>query len=367
MNEVGNDPQNFGFSLRAFHAASEDRAKHWPHTMIGTSTHDTKRSEDVRARLGVLSEMASSWRLMLRRWSTMNRSHRGEVNGAPAPSSADEYLYYQNLLGVWPDRPVGPADLDSLRERLQAYMLKAVREAKLRTSWINPDTEYEDALQRFIAQSLDNPLFAKDVGDAVARIGRLGLLVSLSQALLKVASPGVPDYYQGTELFDFSLVDPDNRRPVEYGVRSELLGAMGEWREEDLLENLQDGRAKLFVIAKGLALRRELVDLYFQPTYTPLHAGGGREENVCAFMLTLHRQRVIAVAPRLFAHLMEEGDLAPLGEMAWGDARLPVPAGTYEDVLTGEPHAAGPEGLRLAELFSRFPVALLKSVPGAPR
>jgi (1->4)-alpha-D-glucan 1-alpha-D-glucosylmutase len=367
MNEVGNDPQNFGFSLKAFHAASEDRAKHWPHTMIGTSTHDTKRSEDVRARLGVLSEMASSWRLMLRRWSTMNRSHRGEVTGAPAPSSADEYLYYQNLLGVWPDRPVGPADLDSLRERLQAYMLKAVREAKLHTSWINPDTEYEDALQRFIAQSLDNPLFVKDVGEAVARIGRLGLLVSLSQALLKVASPGVPDYYQGTELFDFSLVDPDNRRPVDYKSRGGFLNEMDSWEAGDLLENLPDGRAKLRVIAKGLALRRELVDLYFQPAYAPLHADGGREENVCAFMLTLHRQRVIAVAPRLFAHLMDEGDLAPLGAKAWGEARLPVPPGAYEDVLTGEPHAADSQGLRVAELLNRFPVALLKSVPSAPR
>src|SRR5690606_24259599 len=179
MNEVGNDPRNFGFSLKAFHAASEDRARHWPHTMLGTSTHDTKRSEDVRARLGVLSEMASSWRLMLRRWSLMNRSARSEVNGAPAPSPADEYLYYQSLLGIWPDRALDAQDIESLRVRLQAYMLKAVREAKRRTSWINPDTEYEEALQRFIAASLENPIFVKDVGDAVARIGRLGLLVGL--------------------------------------------------------------------------------------------------------------------------------------------------------------------------------------------
>ncbi|HLS85138.1 MAG TPA: malto-oligosyltrehalose synthase [Burkholderiales bacterium] len=365
MNEVGNDPRNFGFSLKAFHAASEDRARHWPHTMLGTSTHDTKRSEDVRARLGVLSEMASSWRLMLRRWSLMNRSARSEVNGAPAPSPADEYLYYQSLLGIWPDRALDAQDIESLRVRLQAYMLKAVREAKRRTSWINPDTEYEEALQRFIAASLENPIFVKDVGDAVARIGRLGLLVGLSQALLKVASPGVPDYYQGSELFDFSLVDPDNRRPVDYGVRADYLKQRTRWSPDDLLRNLHDGRAKFHVIARGLELRREFQDLFYQPAYTPLYADGGREENVCAFMLASYRRRVVAVAPRLFAHLVEEGDLAPLGEKAWGEARLPVPPGTYEDVLTGEPHAADHTGIAVAELLSAFPVALLRSTPAS--
>jgi (1->4)-alpha-D-glucan 1-alpha-D-glucosylmutase len=356
LNEVGNDPRNFGFSLKAFHAASEDRAKTWPHTMLASSTHDTKRSEDARARLGVLSEMASSWRMMLRRWSVMNRSRRTEVNGEPAPSAGDEYLYYQSLLAVFPDHLPDGRELEELKERLQAYMLKAVREAKLRTSWINPDTEYEEALQRFVASSFDNPLFVKDLSDAVARIARIGLLVSLSQAVLKVASPGVPDYYQGTELSDFSLVDPDNRRPVDYGKRMRFLKNFS--LEKEILENLSDGRAKLHVIARGLALRRERPELFYGPAYTPLYADDGREENVCAFMLSLNKQRIIAVAPRLFAGLMQEGDLAPLGERAWGESRIPVPEGRYLNVLTGETHEGG---VRVADLLGTFPVALLKN------
>ncbi|HYD55555.1 MAG TPA: malto-oligosyltrehalose synthase [Burkholderiales bacterium] len=352
LNEVGNEPGHFGLSLKAFHAASEDRAKNWPHTMLASSTHDTKRSEDVRARLGVLSELSSAWRIMLRRWGTMNRGARSEVNGLRAPSASDEYLFYQSALGIW---PLAAPDLKDLRSRLQAYMLKAVREAKQRTSWINPDEEYEAALARFIDQSLDNPVFVKDVGEGARRIGRLGLLVGLSQALLKVASPGVPDYYQGTEVWDFSLVDPDNRRPVDYEYRRSLL--------ENGSLDLESGAAKLHVIRQGLRLRRELPELFFEPAYTPLHADGAREENVVAFMLSLHNQRVVAVAPRLFARLMEEGDEAPIGARIWGESRLPIPPGNYENVLLGEPLNVGEGGMRLAELLERFPVALLKARP----
>jgi (1->4)-alpha-D-glucan 1-alpha-D-glucosylmutase len=356
LNEVGNEPRTFGFTLKAFHAASEDRAKNWPHTMIASSTHDTKRSEDVRARLAVLSEVPSSWRLMLRRWSTMNRAGRSQVNGAPAPTPLDEYLFYQALLGIWPTGP--SAEVGALKERVAAYMLKAVREAKLRTSWINPDEEYEGALQRFIAQALENAVFVKDVGEAARRIGRLGLLVGLSQATLKAASPGVPDYYQGTELWDFSLVDPDNRRPVDYRLRAGLLGKLSF--SDGLLQDLESGEAKMHVIREGLRLRRELPGVFLQPAYAPLYADGGREDNVCAFSLSAGDRRIVAVAPRLFAKLMEEGDLAPLGEKAWGDARLPVPEGRYENVLTGEAHGISAAGVRVADLLARFPVALLR-------
>jgi (1->4)-alpha-D-glucan 1-alpha-D-glucosylmutase len=356
LNEVGNEPRSFGFTLKAFHAASEDRARNWPHTMIASSTHDTKRSEDVRARLAVLSEMPWAWRLMLRRWSTMNRGARVDVGGLPAPGAADEYLFYQTLVGIWPlDRP----DMKALRERVGAYMLKAVREAKLRTSWINPDEEYEGALQRFIAQSFDNPLFVRDVAEAARRIGRLGLLVGLSQAAIKAVSPGVPDYYQGTELWDFSLVDPDNRRPVDYAARGRLLEKLAY--SEKLLEDLESGEAKMLVIREGLRLRRDLPDLFHQPAYAPLLADGGREENVCAFMLSSGRRRIVAAAPRLFARLMEEGDPAPLGEKAWGNAKLPVPKGTYANVCTGARIECGDDGMRLSELLRDFPVALLKS------
>jgi (1->4)-alpha-D-glucan 1-alpha-D-glucosylmutase len=321
LNEVGGHPSRFGFTLKEFHAAAEERARRWPYTMLGSSTHDTKRSEDVRARLVVLSELASGWRLALRRWSRMNDA---------GISKADEYHYYQALIGIWPGK-VTP----ELGERLKAYMLKAAREAKLRTSWINPDSDYEKALERFVERSLENEAFIRDLDTTVATVARLGELVSLSQALVKVASPGVPDYYQGTEILDFSLVDPDNRRPVDYALRKRLLGK-------------QEG--KLHVIRKGLEVRRKYPHLFRGARYTPLYADAGREENVIAFSLSDETSCVVAVAPRLFAHFIDR-------DRPWGESSLALPAGDFVNVLTGERHAGG--RVRLAELLSRLPVALL--------
>ena len=355
LNEVGGHPDHFGFSLKAFHAAQEDRARRWPTTMLGSSTHDTKRSEDARARLAALSETASGWRMALRRWSLVNRSHRSDVRGEPAPSPGDEYHFYQALIGIWPG-----GSPEELAARLKAYMLKAAREAKLRTSWINPDTEYEAALERFVEGSLASSLFRKEAGELIARLARAGLLVALSQALLKVASPGVPDYYQGTELWDFSLVDPDNRRPVDYALRKKLLSRIeGNTSAASLLEDLSNGAAKLHVIRKGLELRKALPALFRGARYQPLYADGGREENVVAFSLSAGAQAVVAVAPRLFSGLMQAQDEAPLGERAWGDAKISTDLqGELENVLTGERHSGGE--LRLAALLSSFPVALLR-------
>lgn len=343
LNEVGGNPWRFGFTFAEFHAAAEERARRWPTTMLGSSTHDTKRSEDVRARLGVLSELVSGWRMTLRRWSLMNR---GGI------SRNDEYHFYQALVGIW-SGVVSP----ELTERLKAYMLKAAREAKERTSWINPDTEYERSLERFVEQSLENPVFVRDVADRVARLAYIGLLVGLSQALVKVASPGVPDYYQGTEIWDFSLVDPDNRRPVDYGVRVKLLSSLRE-NASDLLQNLADGRAKLHVIKKGLEVRRKFPALFQDGKYAPLYADGGREENIVAFSLSDSARSVIAVAPRLFARLMDGGDVAPLGAKAWGEARLPL-EGEYVNVLTGERHESRAGHVSVAQLLATLPVALL--------
>jgi (1->4)-alpha-D-glucan 1-alpha-D-glucosylmutase len=302
--------------------------------------------------------MASGWRLMLRRWSLMNRSARGEA----APSRGDEYMYYQALLCIWPHGGQDKSVLKGVQERLQAYMLKAVREAKVHTSWINPDPDYEAALQRFIAQSFENSLFVKDVSDAATRISWLGMLVGLSQAVIKAASPGVPDYYQGTELWDFSLVDPDNRRPVDYPLRAKLLASLGNgsFSPQGLLEDLSDGRAKLHVIAKGLALRAEMPEVFLEPTYVPLLADGGREENICAFALRNGSRAIVAVAPRLFAGLIGDGDAAPVGVGVWGDSKLVLPeglSGDFVNVLTEEKHQGN--SLRIAELLATFPVALL--------
>jgi len=339
LNEVGGHPARFGIPLAEFHAAAEERARRWPATMLGSSTHDTKRSEDVRARLAVLSEFSSGWRLSLRRWSLMNPT---------GVSRSDQYHFYQALLGVWEGR----AD-EALAQRLKAYMLKAAREAKQRTSWINPDQDYEKALEEFVARSLENPAFLQDLGATAARLAHLGFLVGLSQALVKVASPGVPDYYQGTEIWDFSLVDPDNRRPVDYALRRKLLDGKGE----GLLQDLPDGRAKLHVIRKGLEVRRKFPALFHGARYTPLHADGGREENVIAFSLSDAESALVAVAPRLFSKLMHADDPAPLGAKAWAESRLALPQGEFVNVLTGERHAGG--AVRVAALLSTFPVALL--------
>ena len=351
LNEVGGNPRRFGLSLKAFHAASEDRARHWPYTMLGTSTHDTKRSEDSRARLGVLSEIPGMWRLALRRWSLLNRSHRTEIDGTAAPSRGDEYHFYQALIAIWPG--ASPAEL---ADRLKAYMLKAVREAKQYTSWINPDQEYEAALERFVTESLHNALFLKDLKEVMPRLAHLGMLVGLSQALLKVASPGVPDYYQGSELWDFSLVDPDNRRPVDFDVRSKLVGAKG-----DLLKNLADGRAKLHIIRQGLEVRKKLPHLFRGARYTPLYADGGMEERICSFSLKDENGCVVALAPRLFASMMSAGDTFPTGENIWRESRLVLPEGEYTDVMTGRTISGGAQ--RVAELLAQFPVALLVSRP----
>jgi (1->4)-alpha-D-glucan 1-alpha-D-glucosylmutase len=353
LNEVGGNPAHFGLSLKAFHAASEDRARRWPGTMLGSSTHDTKRSEDVRARLGVLSEQPSVWRLWLRRWSVINRSLRAAESGAP--SRADEYHYYQALVGIWPSSPPNEPDLNELGNRLKAYMLKSVREAKQRTSWINPDTEYEAALERFVADSLKHELFVRELNENVPRLARLGMLVGLAQALVKVASPGVADYYQGSELWDFSLVDPDNRRPVDFSLRKKLL--VEEAQPAEMIESLSDGRAKLHVIRKGLEMRKAHPGLFYGGAYSPLHADGGREQNVLAFALRASGRTLVAVAPRLFARLMQPNDLAPIGPRIWGDAHLPLPQMEFDDALTGRRHRGG--ATPVAELLAEFPVALL--------
>ncbi|HYM47834.1 MAG TPA: malto-oligosyltrehalose synthase, partial [Burkholderiaceae bacterium] len=217
LNEVGDDPRRFGVSLETFHRANRERLEHWPHALLSGSTHDSKRSEDVRARLHVLSELPQEWGRHVARWNRLNRRHRRELEDTSLPSRNDEYLLYQTLLGVWPLAELDELGLAALRERIEAYMLKAAREAKTDTSWINQSQEYEQALIAFVRALLGtlarNP-FLNDFLPFQRRVARLGLFNSLSQTLLKLAAPGVPDIYQGNEIWDFSLVDPDNRRPI---------------------------------------------------------------------------------------------------------------------------------------------------------
>lgn len=380
LNEVGGDPRRFGVSIAAFHHANAERAKCWPHSLLCTSTHDSKRSEDVRARLDVLSEIPGEWRRRVARWSRMNRSKKQVVDDEPAPDRNDEYLLYQTLLGTWPLGVLDEAALARFRGRIEDYMLKAAREAKTRTSWINPDPAYEAALTGFVRAVLARPqrnLFMADFLPFQRRIARLGLLTSLSQTLLKLVAPGVPDIYQGTEVWDFSLVDPDNRRPVDYRLRRTLLAqveALASFHGRELagrvrllLENLDDGRAKLYLLWRALGLRRAHPEVFQAGEYLPLAVEGAHAEHLCAFARRHGQSAVVAVAPRWFARLTSDQTPLPLGEAVWADTRIEALTGCRcTNVLTGETPTClpyhGRSWLAAAAVLKSFPVALLHCV-----
>jgi len=379
LNEVGGDPEQFGMGVRAFHAASADRARRWPHTLLATSTHDNKRSEDVRARIDVISEMPSAWRTTVRKWRAMNRSRKALVDGMPAPSANDEYLLYQTLVGSWPCDEPDAATRAAYRERISAYMRKAAREAKVHTSWLAPRGEYEVALDAFVEALLGSEgerLFLPDLRRECQAFAWFGHLNSVSATLLKLASPGVPDLYQGTELVELSLVDPDNRRSVDYARRRERLAAIaatgpatdGERsaRLRALFEPPLDGRAKLFVIARTLALRRELPALFAYGDYRPIRVDGEHAAHVVAFARRHEDQGVIAIVARLFASLGPGVGTLPVGG-CWSDTTLDLaflPSGlAMRDVLAGAQTVASGGELPLATAFADFPGALLHFRP----
>lgn len=377
LNEVGGNPRCFGISLSAFHHASLDRARHWAHTMLATSTHDNKRSEDVRARISAISELPDEWWERLQRWRRINRRRKRQVEGAAAPSANDEYLLYQVLAGTWPCGEVREDAFATYRGRIEAYMLKAAREAKVHTSWTNTNEEYESALRAFLAEILANPErnpFVADFAPFAARVARIGMFNSLAQVALKIASPGVPDFYQGNELWDDSLVDPDNRRPVDYARRSALLQALkarfdvpvAQQIEEArrLVESMEDGAIKLYATWRGLAFRRAHRALFMHGEYFPVETRGDHADRVCAFARINGQEAAIVAVPRLISRLVVEPG-APLGA-AWADTTLVLPqrlAGRYRNVYTAEEMEAGVSGsLPAVRVFNVFPVALMERV-----
>jgi (1->4)-alpha-D-glucan 1-alpha-D-glucosylmutase len=382
LNEVGGEPSNYGGGVRAFHADSGYRVRHWPHEMLATSTHDSKRSEDVRARINVLSEMTTPWRDAVRRWMRINRSRKREIDGDSAPSANDEYHFYQTLLGSWPLTEPDPAAAGGYRERIEAYMLKAVREAKLRTSWTESDSAYEEALLQFVRGALeprDGNLFLTDFLEFQRRLVRFGLLNSLTQTLCKLTAPGVPDIYQGNELWDFSLVDPDNRRPIDYAARGALLaafaarGAAPALRE--LTEQLADGRAKLWLTWKALQLRRAQPTLFSHGDYRALRVHGSHAQHLCAFTRRHGGAFLVVIAPRLYRRLLDDPQRLPLGESVWQDTLVELPRdqarGTLHNALSGAELApvryGSSSALPVAQALEEFPVALLTGgVPPEP-
>jgi (1->4)-alpha-D-glucan 1-alpha-D-glucosylmutase len=379
LNEVGGEPDAYGTSVQAFHADSQYRVKNWPHEMLGTSTHDTKRSEDVRARINVLSEMTMVWRKTIERWSRMNRTRKRQVDGQPAPSLNDESLLYQTLIGTWPLEELDAAGNAAFRERIEAYMIKAAREAKVRTSWANVNTEYEDALTQFVRTTLElreGNLFLGDIVAVQRRLTRFGLLNGLSQVLCKLTAPGVPDIYQGNEIWDFSLVDPDNRRPVDYEQRRRMLGELravttaGQVRS--LVDHLDDGRCKLYLAWKVLQFRREHEALFRRGDYVPLRVTGEHTSNLCAFARRHEGEMVVVIAPRLYLRLLGEREQPPLGAEVWENTLVELPrgytagdsdSGAFRNLFDGAevfPVRQGERSaIRVAAALDHFPVALL--------
>jgi (1->4)-alpha-D-glucan 1-alpha-D-glucosylmutase len=319
LNEVGGEPRRFGVPPEEFHEICRVRAERWPHALSATATHDTKRGEDARARIALLSEIPREWGVKVAQWRHMNAELRGGVD------HNHEWLFYQALFGAW------TGEDPALADRMAGFMQKAVREGKERSGWANPDLDYEASVETFIRAALKFRPFADDMAEFVGRYARLGAVNSLAQTLLKLAAPGVPDVYQGAELWDFSLVDPDNRRPVDFALRRRLLEAPldGTW---------EDGREKLFLIRRALALRPE-------GAYVPLAAEGAKAQHLFAFT---RGGRVLAALPRLVVGL--GGD--------WAQTRLALPRGRWRDALA-ERTLEGT--VAAAELFRPFPVALLEA------
>jgi len=378
LNEVGSDPCCFGVSVAAFHAANRARCERWPSAMLNTSTHDSKRSEDVRARINVLSEIPSKWRDALNRWQGINRDKKTVTAQGAAPSLNDEYALYQNLLGVWPFGEMTAEDREVFRQRFTDFMLKAAREAKVHTSWVYQNAEYEGAMTHFIGQLLEGEdrAFLDDFTGFQKDIAWFGMINSLSQLLLKLTSPGVPEIYQGNEIWRLCLVDPDNRRPVDFEKRMGLLNELGQVmgdpsitpasRMENLLRTADDGRVKMYLLLKTLTYRRNNPDLFEHGSYLPLAVKGAGKEYVCAFARKYKEQTIIVAVPRLVARLLEgKTGRWPLGGEVWGDTTIllkkPRKGHIFKNILTDEEIIVPENGrsLAAADLFSQFPVALL--------
>jgi (1->4)-alpha-D-glucan 1-alpha-D-glucosylmutase len=370
LNEVGGEPDAFGISVEAFHQWNRERLAQWPDAMSGSSTHDTKRSEDTRARIGALSEIPEAWEQAIKRWCQLNSSARKKIEDSEVPDPNEEYLLYQTLVGIWPAARIDAAQREELTQRIQQYMDKAVKEAKVHTSWINANEEHDRALREFLVTILaEGTEFVADLASFQAGIARAGMLNSLSQTILKIAAPGVPDFYQGSELWALNLVDPDNRRPVDYARRCAMLTKIREAARRDplattrhLLEDMSNGAIKMYLIHRAMEFRRENPALFMRGDYIPLNVTGPRANHVVAFARAHNAKRVIAVCGRFFMQLPEAPPL-PVDPIAWADTFIKLEPGSSSlmtDLITGRSISIVGGRLALSEAFAQMPVAMLR-------
>jgi len=377
LNEVGGDPRRFGTSVAEFHRKNGERAESHPHAMLATATHDHKRGEDTRTRIDALSEMPALWDRTIRRWNRLNVRRKSSADGAPAPTENDEYHLYQALIGTWPmewleAETIDPSACDAYIERIGDYVRKAMREAKFRTSWTNPNTAYENAMLAFVGAALTprrGNLFFREIAAFVRELAPGAAISSLAQVTLKLTSPGVPDIYQGCEFWDLSLVDPDNRRPVDYAGRASALAEMrarlerGEMADlaAELLAHWRDGRIKAYVTWRLLQLRNERPQTFLDGTYVPLEATGSRADHLVAYQ----RDDVVVVVPRLIRKIIARDARNPSVGLDDECVRLPRGADRhYVERFTGaivtvSEDPLGPY-LRASDLLSAFPLAVLE-------
>lgn len=367
LNEVGGAPNHFGITPDTLHQFNKKRAKSWPHTLNTTSTHDTKRSEDLRARLNVISEIPDEWEAQVRTWMALNREQKTETDGRIIPDGNDEYFLYQNLIGSYPFDEI---EYPEFVERVKQFAIKAVREAKFHTAWLRPDSVYEEGYLAFIDKILNTSQdnnFLQQFITFQQKIAFYGIFNSLSQTLIKITSPGLPDFYQGTELWDFSLVDPDNRRPVDYQKRIEFIKEIKTRSQKDILSLIEelkqtpeDGRIKLFLTTQALVIRQQYLEVYQQGTYIPLEVTGDYAEHILAFGRTYGQTITITVVPRFLTSLVEPKQF-PLGNNIWKDTAIKLPedwTNDWKEMITNQ-RIKGNHSLNIGDILTVFPVALL--------
>jgi (1->4)-alpha-D-glucan 1-alpha-D-glucosylmutase len=373
LNDVGGDPLRFGVRPEQFHREILHRNQSWRDEMSATSTHDSKRSEDVRARINVLSEIPTEWHRKVRTWREMNRDKKTFHDVAGEPTANDEYLLYQTLVGAWPACEEANNPPESFVKRIREYMLKAVREAKEKTSWANQNEEYEAAVTVFVDSVLSSQKFRDDFVSFQRKVSHFGMLNSLSQTLIKLTAPGVPDTYQGNELWEFNLVDPDNRRAVNYDRRRRVLAEFTRLCKNgcdqqsnlarELAAKMDDGRIKAYLIWKTLNLRKQEPELFQLGEYVPLDVTGEHAKHLLAFARRRKKQTVIVLAPRLCVQILRGEPSMPSGEEVWRDVQIKIPANSagFRNIFTGEKFVAEGGELLAKHLFQNFPVALLLS------